>query len=205
MNDFDRALAEITAIRSQVALGTQFRGYGPATLAATGVLAVLAAVVQAIWLPDPAGDFESYLTLWSTTAAVCVLLIGWEMITRSRRIHSDLAQDMIRAAVEQFLPAAAAGVLLTAALMHTAPETVWMLPGLWQIAFSLGVFASCRFLPRPIIAVGLWYFIAGLACLVFAKGGHALSPWAMGLPYGVGQLLVAAILQWSVRTGDEQS
>jgi len=29
-----------------------------------------------------------------------------------------------------------------------------MLPGLWQIVFSLGVFSSCRFLPRPMLAAG---------------------------------------------------
>jgi len=50
-------------------------------------------------------------------------------------------------------------------------------------------------LPRAIFAVGIWYLVAGLACLVFAQGDHAFSPWAMGVPYGVGQLLVAAILQ----------
>ncbi len=27
-----------------------------------------------------------------------------------------------------------------------------------------------------------------------AQGEHALSPWAMGLPFGVGQLAAAAVL-----------
>jgi hypothetical protein len=68
-----------------------------------------------------------------------------------------------------------------------------MLPGCWQIVFSLGIFASARFLPRPIVAAGAWYLFTGLACI--AVGEHtAISPWAMGIPYGVGQLLVAAIL-----------
>ena len=35
MRDLDRALADITAIRSQMARGTEFRGYGPVTMAAT--------------------------------------------------------------------------------------------------------------------------------------------------------------------------
>jgi len=196
MNDLDKALAEITAIRSQVARGTVFHGYGPATLAATGVLAMLAAIAQALWLPDPAGDVIGYLALWTATAAVSVALIGWETVTRARRIHSNLAQEMIATAVEQFLPAAAAGVLLTAVLLHFAPAELWMLPGLWQVVFSLGVFASCRFLPRPIVMVGVWYLATGLACLVLARGADAFSPWAMGVPYGIGQLMVAAVLQW---------
>jgi hypothetical protein len=54
MKDLERALADITAIRSQIARGTQFRGYGPITVAATGLLALLAAASQALFLPDPA-------------------------------------------------------------------------------------------------------------------------------------------------------
>ena len=56
---------------------------------------------------------------------------------------------MIRIAVEQFLPALGAGLLLTFTLQRVAPAQLWMLPGLWQVIFSLGIFASCRFLPEP--------------------------------------------------------
>jgi hypothetical protein len=194
MRDLDKALADINEIRTQMARGTEFRGYGPATLAATGGLAVLAAVAQALWLRHPTGQIGLYIALWGATAVISVTLIGLDMILRSRRIHSGLAQEMIWAAVEQFLPAGVAGGLLTVVLVEYSPDDLWMLPGLWQIVFSLGVFACCRFLPRAIFAVGLWYLVAGLACLVFAQGGHAFSPWAMGAPYGLGQLLVAAIL-----------
>jgi hypothetical protein len=69
-----------------------------------------------------------------------------------------------------------------------------MLPGLWQVLFSLGVFASCRLLPRATFGVGVFYLAAGLACLALARDDLALSPWAMGLPFGVGQLLAATVL-----------
>jgi len=67
-------------------------------------------------------------------------------------------------------------------------------PGLWQVIFSLGFLASCRSLPRPMYAVGVWYLAAGLTCLALAGGAHSLSPWAMAVPFGIGQLLMAAIL-----------
>lgn len=195
MRDLEKALADISEIRTQMARRTEFRGYGPATLAATGGLALLAALGQALWLPRPQAQVGLYIALWGATAVISVTLIGLDMVLRSRRIHSGLAQEMIWEAVEQFLPAGVAGGLLTLVLLQYSPDDLWMLPGLWQIVFSLGVFACCRFLPRAIFAVGIWYLIAGLACLVFAQGAHALSPWAMGVPYGLGQLLVAAILQ----------
>jgi hypothetical protein len=194
MNDLDKALADITAIRSQMARGAEFQGYGPITVAATGVLALAAAGIQALWLPDPQANVFGYLTLWVTIAAASISLIGVEMVARSRRIHSGLADEMIHAATEQFVPAGIAGALLTVVLLRVAPQNLWMLPGLWQIIFSLGFFASCRSLPRPMRAVGVWYLAAGLASLAFANGAQAFSPWAMALPFGLGQFLMAGIL-----------
>jgi hypothetical protein len=201
MRDLDRALADISEIRSQLARGSEFRGYGAATLAATSGLAVLAALAQARWLPEPAKDPLAYIALWSAAATLSVIIIGMETVTRSRRMHSGLAQEMILSAVEQFLPAGLAGVLLTAVLFRFVPESLWMLPGLWQVVFALGVFGACRFLPRPMLAVGGWYLASALVCLVLARGPYAFSPWAMGAPFGIGQLMVASVLQYHARGG----
>jgi len=205
MTDLDKALDDIIAIRSQIARCVEFRGYGPVTVAATGALAVLAAAVQALWLPDPVSQLASYLALWVMTAGLSVVLIGSEMVTRSRRIHSGLADAMIEAATAQFVPAAVAGALLTGVLFRFAPQTVWMLPGLWQIVFSLGFLASCHALPRPMFAIGVWYLATGLSNLALADEAHGLSPWAMGAPFGIGQLLMAAILHGSAGTSDVES
>jgi hypothetical protein len=194
MRDLERALADITAIRSQMARGTQFQGYGPVTVAATAALALLAAVMQAIWLPQPAAAVGAWLTLWIATAVASVALIGVEMLARTRRIHSGMADEMIQAATEAFIPAGVAGALLTFVLWRFAPENLWMLPGLWQIVFSLGFFAACRILPRAMFAVPVWYLGAGLCSLALASGGAAFSPWAMAGPFGVGQALMAFIL-----------
>ena len=104
---------------------------------------------------------------------------------------------MIHQTVEQFLPAAVAGALLAVMLWNFAPETMWMLPGLWQVIVSLGVFASVRSLPRAVAGAGAWYFVAGFATLLLASQDHALSPWTMGLPFVIGQLLMAAILHFA--------
>ena len=205
MEELDRALADITAIRSQLARGTEFRGYGPMTVAATGFVAMAAAGFQAVWLPQPASDLLGYVAIWVATAAVSIALIGIEMVARSRRIHSGLADAMIHAATEQFIPAGVAGALLTFVLFRFAPQSLWMLPGLWQIVFSLGIFASCRSLPRPMFGAGVWYLATGLASLAWANGAHAYSPWAMAAPYGLGQLFIATVLYWRVGEGDVEA
>jgi hypothetical protein len=203
MNDLNRALGEISSIRRQMARTAEFRGYGPLTLACTGVIALLAAGAQSLWLPDPANHILSYLIIWSATALLSAALIAMQTYTRSRRMHSGMADEMIRMAVEQFLPCVAAGALITFVLVRFVPNAVWMLPGLWQIIFSLGVFASCRFLPRPMAAVGVWYLLTGLTCIAFADD-RTLSPWAMGIPYGAGQMLVAAILHFSAQEATDE-
>jgi hypothetical protein len=205
MTELRQALDDISAIRTQLASGTQFRGYGPLSVAASGVLALLVAGVQSHWLASSVHDLKLFLGIWITVAAVSVFLSALETIARVRRVHSGLALEMIQAAVEQFLPCLVVGLLLTVVLMRIAPQDSWMLPGLWAVIFSLGVFASCRFLPRQMFGVGAWYLAAGLVCLLVASGHRVLSPWAMGISFGVGQLLVAAVLRYGFEESIEES
>lgn len=203
MNDLHKALGDISSIRRQMARSTEFRGYGPATLASTGVFAVLAAGAQEIWLSSPANHVSTYLAIWTWTAVISAAMIGAQMYTRTRRLHSGMADEMIRMAAEQFLPSVAAVTLITVVLVRFSPTVLWILPGIWQVIFSLGVFSSCRFLPRPMVAAGAWYLLTGLVCLSLGDS-RALSPWAMGIPCGIGQLLIAAILLFtSQESGDE--
>jgi hypothetical protein len=193
MSDLRKALGDIDSIRQQMARSTEFRGYGPATLAATAAIALGAACLQTVWAPDAAHHLDRYLIIWLTTAAVSAALIGTQMIARTQRVHSGIADAMIRMAVEQFLPSLGAGVMLTVVLARFVPGALWMLPGLWQVCSGIGIFSSCRFLPRPMLAAGAWYLLTGMVCISLG-GEHALSPWAMGIPYGAGQLLVAGVL-----------
>jgi hypothetical protein len=197
MRDLDKALADIIAIRNQLDAGTAFRGYGPAAVAATGVVALLTAILQFYWLQDPTHNPIAFFAGWAAAAVLSTLTIWIEMRARSRRHHSGLADAMIHQAIEQFLPAGVAGVLLAFMLNRFAPETLWMLPGLWQLLTSIGIFASARSLPSTIKIAAAWYFVAGFAVLVVASFHHTLSPWTMGLPFVIGQLLMAAILHFA--------
>ena len=194
MSDLDKALADISAIRSQLAAGTAFRGYGPAAIAATSAVALITAILQYLFLDDPTHNPLTFLFGWAAAAALSGAMIWTEMVARTRRHHSGLADAMLYQALEQFLPAGIAGVLLAVTLWKFAPETLWLLPGLWQILVSLGIFASARTLPRSVALVAAWYFVAGFTVLLIGSMHHTLSPWTMGLPFVLGQLLMAALL-----------
>ena len=194
MRELDRALADIGAIRQQIARADGFRSYGPATVAATGLLAAAAAMGQDLY----AGADQpvlSFLATWIATAAVSVCLVGAEAATRSRRLRSRLADAMILAAAADFVPAGMAGTALCILLLRYEPAATWMLPGLWQMLLALGFFAASRSLPRTMMIVGGWYMAAGFATLAVTSATHALSPWAMGVPFAIGQILAAALLR----------
>jgi hypothetical protein len=196
MRELQRALADINAIRAQMARETQFLGYGPRSTAASGLLALLVASGQVLWQRTHDGTAEIFLEVWICTAAAAAFFSVGETIFRTRRMHASLWKQKFQMAIEHFLPAIVVGLMLTVVLRQVAPEATWMLPGLWQLAFSLGIFASCRFLPRPIFVVGLWYMVSGLVCLAAGGVHHELTPWSMGIPFGVGQLLIAAVLKY---------
>lgn len=205
MPDLDKALDDIVVIRNHIAAGMAFRGYGPTAIAATGALALITATTQTFWLGEANSKPLVFLAGWIATAVIAVAIIGLEMLGRSRRHHSGLANALIYNAIQQFLPAGVAGALLTIVLVRFAPEALWMLPGLWQILVSLGVFASLRSMPRTVVWAGAWYFVAGFGTFMMASQHHQLSPWLMGLPFAVGQFLMAAMLHIAFGATDDKN
>ncbi|MEJ7637627.1 MAG: hypothetical protein WKF75_06450 [Singulisphaera sp.] len=169
------ALTQISEIRLQLARTEVFRGLRALPVAMSGLLALAAAGFQAAWMSRPAEHLSAYLTLWIGAAVISAVAAGTEMKLRWRTATSPWAREKTWLAVEQFLPCLAAGGLLTFVVVHFAPEGAWMLPGLWQILFSLGIFASCRLLPRALFGVAVFYLASGLASLALARGARLLA------------------------------
>lgn len=194
MQDMNKALADISEIRSQMAAGRMFRGFGPAVVALTGVFAALLTAAQMIW-PDALAPTElALLGWWIFAAFLSVIFIGIEMFALSRRHHGGLADSMIINAVQTFLPIGAAGGVIGFVVLKNAPDSAWLLPGLWQLLIAVGVFSSLKFLPKRIAIAGGWYFVAGAAVLIWGSLGQPLTAMTMGLPFAAGQWIMAFIL-----------
>ncbi|MFD0986898.1 hypothetical protein [Methyloligella solikamskensis] len=202
MRDYDKALSDIADIRSKVAASTTFKGLGPAALGITGLMALAMGIGQSLFLTDPLDVPLIFFGGWVVIAVISVALIGMEMVVRSRREHGGLADSMILNAVHQFLPAGAAGAALGAIFLRFAPDNVWMLPGLWELLVSLGLFAALPSLPRTVALAGAWYFVSGCAVLMWGADDQSLSPLMMGIPFAIGQLLLAAIIYQSYGESD---
>jgi hypothetical protein len=204
MHKLEEALSQISDIRGHLVRTETFRGYRSATVSFAAIVAVAAAVLQAWLLPDPAHAAREYVALWAGAAALCLAVTAVEMSVRCARAASPLALRHSLLAVEQFLPCVLAGALVTLVLFRYADDELWMLPGLWSVLFSLGIFASWRLLPQPTFWVAVYYLFAGVICLVMARGDYAFSPWAMGGTFGLGQTLAAAILYHTLERKNER-
>jgi hypothetical protein len=202
--ELHEALGQISEIRAQMTRTQTFGGFRSLTVATSGVLGILAAIYQANRIPRPMEQIEEYVTLWSAVAALSLFVVGLELAYSYSEAMSTLRRRLTTHAIRQFVPCLIAGAVLTAAIIYRAPETAWMLPGLWSLFFGLGVFASSKLLPRPIVWLGVYYLLAGTLCLVFGKGDSPLSPWMMAGTFGLGQLFAALILYCTLERGDEE-
>ncbi len=198
------ALSQIAEIRQQMARGEIFRGYRAATTAFSGIVALVTGILQTTLLPPASHAWESQsVMIWVCAAALCLAVVGAEMIVRTRRSSSDVQRGLTLLAVEQFLPSVVAGGLMTWVFLDFLAAQLWLLPGLWMVLFSLGVFASCRLLPRAVFAVAGFYLLAGvLTAILAARGaGGAQERFLnlyMGAVFGVGQLAMAGILYFKL-------
>jgi hypothetical protein len=195
------ALGQIDAIRQQMARAELFRGYRSLTVGVSGVSALAAAAIQP-YLVEPETRLRDFLVLWLFVAAVNLLMAAVQLWRRVRFANSRLERQATLLAAEQFLPSILVGAVVTLCVYRYAADAAWMLPGLWSLIYSLGIFASYRLLPRQVVWVGLYYIAAGAACLVWGQGGGALAPWQMALSFGGGQIFGAAVLYWTLERVD---
>ncbi len=201
----DEALQQIAVIRQQMARSELFRGYRALTVAFSGVVGIAAALMQSTWVSSPQAELGRYLALWMGAAGISVAAAGAEIAWRAWRAGPSLARQQTLLAVSQFVPSLVIGAVITACIAGAAPHVAWMLPGLWSLLFALGLFASCRSLPRAVFWVASFYALCGCAWLLWGQGERAFSPWMMGTSFGGGQLFGAAVLYWTLERNDGAS
>ncbi len=194
MNVHD-ALSQIAEIRQRMAWSVTFRGYRASSTALTGVIAIAAGLLQAWSQPNTDFSVQRYLAVWFGAAVLGILIVAIGLLLRRGEFPDvDNTGALTLAAVESFLPCLVAGALVTYALVFFQSfNSIGLLPGLWMVLFSLGIFASRRLLPRSIFVAAGYYLLCGLVVLTL-RPPQAFSAWTMSTVFGVGQFLTAAIL-----------
>lgn len=190
--EVQEAIHQIAEIHRHLARSEQYRGYRPLTMAMTGSVAVLGGLLQPTFVSH--GDEAAFVRFWIVLAAFNLLIVSAEIcvdyVLRLTRYQRHLAWR----SVAQFLPSLAAGGVCTFAFMGKAA----LLPGLWCMLFSLGIFASRPYLPHGVGWIGVYYLLAASVLLAVAPAALSLAPWAMGATFGVGQFSLALVLHFNL-------
>src|SRR5262245_40235146 len=194
--DLAEALDRIDAIHTHLARGDQYPRYRPAAFALSGVAGLVAALRQPAFVADD--DPLAFVRYWVVVALACAAVAGGATVHGYVFREDELARRRTRVVLRQFLPCLLAGVVVTAALCRPPWRdlAVPLLPSLRALLYGLGIVASLPYLPRPAALVAAWYLVAAVG--LFSCDGLP-GGWAVGVPFGVGQLFAAAVLTFARR------
>jgi len=205
MNNLNKALSDIADIREQIAAARLFRGFGPLVIGLTGGLALCVMILQLQYPEKFFADIDIFMLVWGLTAFCSLFFIVAEMWALSQRHHRSMAFGMVRKVAEGFLPSLLTGAIIGVILIGQKSDFAAYLPSLWQYMIAIGLFASMGSLHRNIYLIAVWYFCCATLVFLLISSGQALSPLHMGLPFGIGQILMGLVLLLSFPKLEETS
>jgi hypothetical protein len=201
--EIQEALEQLDEIHHQVSRSSHYRGYRSVLTALVGGLALLAALLQPRWVHE--GEPLTFVFFWVGVAALGAALPLGHILYHYLAHEGALERRKTRLVVGQFLPCVFAGAFLTISICQLNESMIVVLPGLWSILFALGIYASKPYLPNAIQWMAGSFFLGGILLLSLIPSGSSLSPWGMGLDFGLGMFLGALVLRLNIeRNGHEK-
>ena len=194
MHEIDRALAEISNIRAQLATSTQFRGFTPEMLVYVAVIFAAVTVAQTLWPEQLARNDISLVATWGGLHLVTTAAAAAEAMIRAKRLHGGMALSMWRSAMQVLGSIGAAATIITVNIALYAPEAIWLAPGIWLILIGLVGVAFQRVMPHRVWRVALFYILLGTIMLSIAGEQGHLTPSLIGIPLVLGNFATALIL-----------
>ncbi|HEY4433558.1 MAG TPA: hypothetical protein VGM99_04065 [Candidatus Cybelea sp.] len=188
--ELQQALSDLAEVRDRLAQLQRFEGYSAPAAAASGVVAIVAALVQRVTAPMPRtpGEQHAYLLIWLSCLAVALLLNYGAVTAWLIKHRAPGARSRFRTAAISISPSIVLGGALSVALIDLGAYS--LLPGTWFAFYAIGLFASRGAIPPSTIVVTAFFALLALAFLITPLVGAALTWWVMPLGFGTGQLLI---------------
>ena len=125
-------MTQISEIRRQVARTELFRGYRALPVAFSGLIALVVAGFQELWLPDPAHNVPAYLALWVGAALISVLArqsnSGFSYFTVDNRVLKNGGPPILLEPVKATVTIASRPIAAVNVLDHNGRRTDRTLP-----------------------------------------------------------------------------
>jgi prepilin signal peptidase PulO-like enzyme (type II secretory pathway) len=159
----DHALESLRVIRDAMERAGSFTAVPGWGTVAVGVLALTAAPVAAS-MPDKA----AWLTVWLAVGAVAVVVSAALIARKAKRLGLSLASGVSRRFALAFVPALAAGAVMTWVLaVHGLGE---LLPGTWLLLYGTAVVAGGALSVRIVPLMGFAFMAIGALTLALPHG-----------------------------------
>lgn len=196
------ALSDLKEIRAQLDRTTGFRGFRSIAVGFSGILATIGAAIQLNGQASREITLTEFLTTWGLVALSSLIAAVIEMWIRGIYGSTKLIWKTHKNLALHIAPSFLVGGILTAAIILSA-EKIWLLPGMWALIYSLGLFACWQHLPRMTVWAAIYFLIGGTTCvghcfLLRDTGAFQLTAWYMAVLFGGGQFLLGWILYWTL-------
>ena len=154
----ERAIESLEFIRTTMARSAPFTAVSGAGGIAMGVLALVAAAFA-----RSSSSNEQWLTVWVACAAVAVPVGFVLMRAKARRHDLALWSPAGRRFAQGFVPAIAAGAVLTLALVRAG--AVDLVPAVWLLLYGAGVLAGSSSSVPVLAWLGALFMVLGSVSL----------------------------------------
>jgi hypothetical protein len=155
----ERAIESLEFIRTTMARSAPFTAVSGAGGVAMGVLALVAAAIA-----RSSSSNEQWLTVWVLSAAVAVPVGFVLMRAKARRHDLTLWSAAGRRFAQGFVPAIAAGAVLTFGLVRA--DAVDVVPAVWLLLYGAGVLAGSSSSVPVLAWLGALFMVLGVASLL---------------------------------------
>jgi hypothetical protein len=156
----DRAAENLRFIRDTMAHAGAFTSVSGAGTIGAGVVGLAASLVASP--VTIAADPRRFLMVWIAAAVVAGAMSGIAIRRKARRVGQSLVDGPARRFTLAFVPALAAGAVLTVALA-VAGQTA-LLPGTWLVLYGAAIAAGGALSVRPVPIMGCAFIALGALC-----------------------------------------
>ena len=154
----ERAIESLEFIRTTMARSAPFTAVSGAGGMAMGILALAAAAIA-----RSSSSSEQWLTVWVLSAAVAVPVGFVLMRAKARRHDLALWSAAGRRFAQGFVPAIAAGAVLTFALVRA--DAIDLVPAVWLLLYGAGVLAGSSSSVPVLAWLGALFMVLGVVSL----------------------------------------
>ena len=170
----DRAIDNLRYIRETMERASAFTavpGWGQVAIGLTAIVATFVAARQA----TPRG----WLGVWIAEAIISLLIAGWLMDRKARRLGVPLLSGPGRKVVFSLSPPMIVGALLTVALFRAGLTGV--IPPMWLLLYGTGVITGGMFSVNVVPVMGVCFMLLGAIGLFVPP---ATENWLMAAGFG---------------------